>query len=330
MFFSKLNQLYRRVAQRIAQNHGGNQNLCESLCPLRVASCNSWSLPLLILIPAVIVFHPINTSAQDFSRTVTKSATFSDPSDAANKFRIMNINGSVSIEAYGGDTIELTVNEKIDGSYSDIEQAKRELNYRLERRGDLVLAYLDAPFVSLAFEDDDLHYRIDRDKNDYQFVHDVQVKVPREILIVASTINKGNLNITGSFKAVEASNVNGGLNLQQLTSKTSANTVNGDITISYDQPPNQDSEYHTVNGTIKLFMPTNLSADVFFKSMHGDLYTDFKNTKRLQPEVKKQTHSSRSKVTYQIEKFSPLRIGNGGTNLRFEVLNGDVYIRKQS
>lgn len=332
MFFSTFRELCHRAAQRITKkDHKKNRRLCEALCSLRAASYNSQNLLVFILIPAVILFQPLSSAAQDFSRTINKSAQFANSSDAGNTFRIMNINGSVNIEAYGGDTIELTVNEQINGSDSDIEQAKRELNYKLERRGNLILAYLDAPFITIKVNDSgEVHYRIDRDSDDYEFIHNVQVKVPRGILLDGSTINKGDLTISGTFKEVEASNVNGGLNLRHLTSKTCANTVNGDITISYDRPPDQDSEYHTVNGTIKVFMPQNLSADIYFKSMHGDLYTDFDNTKRLEPKIKKQTHSSRSKITYQVEKFSPLRIGNGGTKLRFEVLNGDVYIRKKS
>ncbi len=267
--------------------------------------------------------------AQSSQWTVTKTAEFADKSDTNNKFRIMNINGSVTIEAYGGDTIKLSVNEKISGTSSEIEKGKQELEYKIERRGNLILAYLDAPFITLRYEDDQVHYRIDRDDDGYEFIHDVHVHVPRDILLEGSTINKGKLTVSGDFIEVEASNVNGDLDLSRLTSKTCASTVNGDITVSYDQAPDKDSEYHTVNGTIEVFMPNDLSADVYFKSMHGDLYTDFENVTRLTPEVNKQTESEGSSITYRVDKFSPLRIGNGGTKLRFEVLNGDVYLRKQ-
>lgn len=277
-----------------------------------------------------LLIQPINSSAQNFTRTIHKSAEFTDKSDPENKFRLMNINGSVTIEAYDGDTIELTVNEKITGSASEIEKGKKELSYNLEKKGNLILAYVDAPFINLWFQDyDEIHYNINRQHEDYQFIHEVHVKVPRGIRLEGSTINKGKLSITGPFREVEASNVNGKLDLHHMVSKTFANTVNGNITVSYDQAPNQDSEYHTVNGTINVFMPKDLSADVYFKSMQGDLYTDFENVKRLKPEVKKEIHSNGSAATYHIEKFSPLRIGDGKIKLRFQVLNGDVYLRKQ-
>lgn len=335
--------LYHQVARRITKDHKGNQELRATLCLLRVSLCYcnksvtntngklcSWITKGFLIV--LFAFGSLPTHAQNFTRTITKTAEFANQSDAGNKFRLMNINGSVTIEAYDGDTIELTVNEEIKGSSSEIEKAKGELEYKLERRGNLILAYLDAPFITLRTDADDneIHYRMDRHDDDYRFSHDVHVKVPSGILLDGSTINKGKLTVIGSFKEVEASNVNGELELRDLTSKTDAHTVNGDITISYDRAPSEDSEYQTINGTIEVSMPDDLSADVYFKSMHGDLYTDFNNVKRMTPEVKKQTHTNRSEVTYQVEKISPLRIGRGGTKLHFEVLNGDVYLRKQS
>lgn len=282
-----------------------------------------------LIIMLLLLFQPFITSAQDFSRTITKSAAFTDKSDPGNKFRIMNINGSVTIEAYDGDTIELIVTERIQGTSSEIEQARQELEYKLEKRENLILAYLDAPFVRLKYRNGEVYYNIDREEDEYQFVHDVEVKVPHGILLEGSTINKGKLTINGEFKEVEARNVNGGLDLQNMTSKTSASTVNGDITITYDQAPDADSEYHTVNGTIEINMPADLSADVYFESMHGDLYTDFENIQRIKPQVQKATRSNHSSTTYQVDKFSPLRIGSGGPKLQFQVLNGDVYLRKK-
>lgn len=328
-------KLFHRVAQR---RHQVSQRSWFSLwfsVLLCVSPCNNIQKKRLgiasgLLLLSLFFVQTSPSQAQDFTQTINKIAEFTDPSDAGNKFIIKNINGSVSIEAYDGNTIELTVNQEISGNSSEVEQGKQELEYKLERRGNLIFAYLDAPFITVDFENGELNYCINRQDDDYQFTHDVTVQVPRGILLEGSTINKGMLSITGNFREVEADNVNGDVTLEHITSKTKVNTVNGDITISYDDAPDQDSEYHTVNGTIEVYMPDNLSADVYFKSMHGDLYTDFDNVTRLTPQVNRETDSHGSAITYRLDKFSPLRIGNGGTKLRFEVLNGDVYIRKQS
>lgn len=283
----------------------------------------------LLLLTALILLNPAILSAQDFTRTITKTAEFTDSNDSGNKFRVININGPVTIEAYDGKTIELMADEEISGTEAEIEQARQELNYRLERRGNLILAWLDAPFTTLRIDGDDVHYNINRQDGSYEFIHNVRVRVPRGILLEGSTVNKGTLKISGDFREVEASNVNGALDLQHMTSITRASTVNGDITVTYDKSPTKGSEYQTVNGTIKVYTPEDLSVDVYFKSMHGDLFTDFKNIQRLKPQVSKETHSSRSATTYRVDKSTPIRINDGGPKLSFKVLNGDVYLHKQ-
>ncbi len=333
-YFSFLNEsaieLYHKVTRRITKNRKEYLRVTSRL--LRVPLCISRKQIMLLglILSCLTLFYPSTTTAQNFTQTINKTAEFVNLSDAGNKFIIKNIHGSVTIEGYDGDTIELTVNEAISGSPSETKQARQELEYKMERRGNLIFAYLDAPFITVNFEDGKINYCINRQDDDYQFTHDVTVRVPRGILLEGSTINKGTLSITGNFREVDAGNVNGDVSLEHMTSKTKANTVNGDITITYDEVPGQDSEYHTVNGTIEVYMPDDLSADVYFKSLHGDLYTDFDNVTRLTPQVNRETDSHGSVITYRLDKFSPLRIGNGGTKLRFRVLNGDVYIRKQS
>lgn len=269
-------------------------------------------------------------SAQSFQQTMTRSARFSDSGDANNKFRLLNVHGSITLEAYDGDQIELTINEKIEGSDREIERGKKELEFVVEQDGNLIIAYLKAPFIEINREGDNIRYRIDREEDDYSFTHNIKARVPADILLDLSTINRGSVNVSGSFKKIKAANINGDLDFDKLTaSESEVSTVNGDISITYATPPAADSQYNTVNGIIDIRFPRMLSADIYFKSLHGDLYTDFENIERLSPEVQKASQKSSKKISYRINGFNPVRIGDGGPKLNFEVLNGDVYLRKQ-
>lgn len=276
------------------------------------------------------LFQASCTMAQSFTQNIHKTARFADPSDPGNTFRLMNINGAVTVEAYDGQVVELSVDEEIEGSRQEIAQARRDLKFKLERRGNLILAYLDAPFITLKKEDGELQYNIERDGEDYEFTHTIHVRVPRGILLKSSVINCKAMTINGPFKEVIAHTVNGALQLHHLQSRTEASTVNGDITVSYDRSPDRNSSYHTVNGRIDVSMPGSLSADVYFESMNGDFYTNFTDIQRLKSKVHLNRNNHGSGTTYRIDEFRPVRIGQGGTELRFKVLNGDVYLRKQS
>lgn len=282
---------------------------------------------------SVILFITLcffNTAwGQSAERTITKSARFADVDDRDNRFIIKNLHGSVTVEAYDGETIELSIEEEIRGSLSEIEQAENELEFILERDGNQILAYLTAPFINVNRYGDRFSYNVNMNDRTYRFTHNITVRVPQTVKLEASTINKGILSVTGRFPDIKAGNVNGDITLTNIISATEVSTVNGDIEIIYDEEPVSDSKFNTVNGEIEIYFPDNLSADIYFSSLHGDLYTDFDNVTRLKPEVNKETKSSGQTVTYRLDKTTPVRIGNGGTKLRFKVLNGDVYLRKQ-
>lgn len=276
-----------------------------------------------------ILLFPLHLFAQDFTRTIERTARFADATGDSNELKIYNIQGSVSVEGYEGDDIRITARQEIEGTEEEITRAREELKFIVDREGGQVLIYIDAPFIELRKERGKISYRMHRwDEDDYDFLYDITVQVPRRTGIYASTINKGNVSILNTSGTIEASNVNGSLNLQGISGRTTANTVNGDITIRYSKNPAENSHYQTINGTIDVRYPDGLSADIRFKSLHGELYTDFRNTKRLQARVETDRRKKKHSTRYKIDRFAPIQIGNGGPTFSFEVLNGDVYIKR--
>lgn len=274
---------------------------------------------------------PVHSMAQDYSETSTITAAFADNSHPENKFQLLNINGNVTIEAYDGETVQLTVTEQFDGTSAEIERAKNELTYRIERKGNLILAWLETPFTELEFDDGDYEYDwndSDRfDDDDLNFTHDVHVRVPRNILVKSSAMN-GDVHLIGSFRDIETESLNGNVELTNITSKAVASTLNGNITVTYNKAPTSGAKFKTLNGNIDVTVPADLSADIYFESLMGDFYTNFENLKHLKQEVSKNANRNISSVTYKIDGFSPVRIGDGDIELRFDVLNGNAYLRK--
>lgn len=281
----------------------------------------------LIGIVAILIL-PLGASAQDYTQTLQRTAAFENAVAADNKLSICNIHGSVSVEGYEGKEIQITAIREIKGSEREVALAKEELSLRVEQEGNLVLIYIDAPFITLNRKGNRIQYRMNRWDDDYKFLYDITIRVPKNTQIYASTINRGSVTVENTTQKVSASNVNGRIKLSNISGATKAHTVNGDITATYSESPDADSDYQTVNGTIEVNYPENLSADIRFKSMHGDLYTDFSNTQRLRAQVTKDINSKRGQTTYRLDRYAPLRIGAGGPTYSFEVLNGDVYIKQ--
>lgn len=272
----------------------------------------------------------LSASAQSFSETLHMEAEFERPQAPGNKLMVYNIQGDVIVEGYDGDVIEIVVVKQIEARrQGDVERGREELQLVVDESGDRVFVYMDAPFIQVKKVGDSISYNINRGDEDYKFQFDITLRVPERAAVNASTINEGTVRLSNlTSPELLASNINGNVELENVAGTTKANTINGNISATYHQSPKSNSEYKTINGTIEVYYPDNLSADIRFQSLHGDLFTDFENIRRLTPEVETDRSNRRSRTTYRIGRHSPFRIGDGGPEFRFEVLNGNVYVRR--
>lgn len=244
---------------------------------------------------------------------------------------LKNISGDVQVTGYEGDAIQLTVQKSIRAkNKNDLARGWEEVQLVSEVDGPIARVYLKAPFIKSEARGNDLHYQMNRhDDDDYQFRFDFTVHVPQRTNLRVSTINEGDVRIEGiASERIETNNINGNIRGTAISGTVRAQTINGDIDISYSESPAQESKYKTINGDINLSFPPNLAADVRFESMNGDLFTDFPEVKYLPANVETKQKQSGQKTTYRVDKSTQVRIGEGGPLLDFEVLNGSVYLKQ--
>src|SRR5205814_7229611 len=106
-----------------------------------------------------------------------------------------------------------------------------------------------------------------------------------------------------------------------------AETVNGRITAAFAANPKTASSFKTVNGEIEVTFPGDLSADLRLKTLNGGLYTDF-DVMPL-PTFAPVPERRNGKVGYRANRFAAVRVGQGGPELTFEGLNGDVRVLRR-
>ena len=87
----------------------------------------------------------------------------------------------------------------------------------------------------------------------------------------------GSLSITNVKGKIKVGLVNGSIEAKGLASDSEINSVNGSIKVRYSALSDDlDSiSLDTVNGSIKLTLPANISADVDIETMHGSIHNDF-------------------------------------------------------
>ncbi len=249
-------------------------------------------------------------------------------------FNINNINGDLKVTGYDGDEILITGTKIISKKRGDLEQKEvDEIYLKQITKFNQTFVYVQAPGVEVEFKNGKIHHQVnwrrgrwnDKDRVHYEF--NIEVKMPKSMMVKASTINGGELIVENMLNGVHAGNVNGNVFLKDVAGKTDAHTVNGDLEVVFAESPKLDSHFNTVNGSMEVYAPEDLSAVVTFKSLHGDLYTDFEQVTRLKPEMNKERDGKGYR--YRVGKNTPVQIGDGGARMEFETVNGSAYIRKR-
>ncbi|MEK6481374.1 DUF4097 family beta strand repeat-containing protein [Catalinimonas sp. 4WD22] len=258
---------------------------------------------------------------------IKKSLSFEQNDDRL--LILKNISGSIDIEGYDGNTVELEARQLLKGKDQNALQiAKDEVQLITRVEGDIILIYPKDPNVIAELRGRRLHINTYHVDPDYHSHYDFKLRVPRNISLDISTVNDGNVTVRNvEGKDIQLHNVNGDVTAKQISGLTEANTVNGEIEVSYTQKPTADAEFHTINGDINVICPANLNADVRFKSMNGDLYTNYEDV-QTKPGIEQASSERGDKKMYRLDKSTVLQINKGGPLLDFNVLNGNVYVKK--
>jgi hypothetical protein len=137
------------------------------------------------------------------------------------------------------------------------------------------------------------------------------VALPRGVPVDASTVN-GALEIDGVSAPVEAATVNGKISVNTSVGPVQASTVNGSIEAVMRSLTGGDIKLTTVNGSVSAGLPRKINANIDAETVNGRVETDFP-----------------VKITGKISTRH-LRgvIGNGGQTLRLTTVNGSVTIHE--
>jgi len=270
-------------------------------------------------------------NAQQKEETIKKQITLSgDVSEYT--LHALNINGPIEVSGYDGNTITIAVKKIIKANSNDeVEKGMKEFTFMVSQKGDQILVRPEAPFIQYN-DDGEGGFQMNGCGNKYgpkyDFYGEYEIKIPRNMMVKVSTINRGDILVSNvQTDVLEVNNINGAITLDKVSGQSTIGTINGNIDVVYVKNPRAKSSYSTINGKITLHCLKNLGANVSFESMHGDFYTDFDVTS-VRSNTTKTKNKKRNNVAFVIKSKPLMTIGKGGTLYDFKTLNGDVYIKK--
>jgi hypothetical protein len=269
-----------------------------------------------------------NANAREFKEHLSKEFILSGNPEGSILF-IYNISGFIKVEGYEGTKVMLEMDKIITADdEKTLETGKKEFRLAFDQKADTIMAYIAEPYDSRPHRN--WHYSDDRSEIEYQYNIDFTVKVPFGMNLHISTVNDGIISVNNVSGTLHINNVNAEISITNARGTTFAHTINGDVSVNYLINPPGESTYYTINGNIHISYKPDLSADLQFKTMHGDLYTDFPDAVLMPASVTKIQEKKDKGTVYKLNTITSVRFGKGGKTFKFETLNGNVYIKKQS
>lgn len=212
---------------------------------------------ILVSIFAGLVFFVSSAAAQDFAPiNETIDRTFAlEPNG---KISFEDTNGNLRIESWTQNQVHVVGKKRIEGCRypRDIRVEFDSTPHKLTIKN----IYDDGKF---------------KGKDNYcraMFI-DYTIFVPSNARLTdISTVN-GSITAVGAFRQFNASTVNGTLHIKNLSGDAVLETVNGSISADFAVMSNVQAE--TVNGDIKLSFPSNLDARLDLSTFNGWIKTAF-------------------------------------------------------
>lgn len=235
------------------------------------------------------------TAYADVTDKVVKSFNVEENAE----FRIENINGEIDISGWSKNEIEVTATITAD-SQEDRDNIK--INFTESGRGVAV----ETKYGSSSF--------FKKNNNNSGKVTYV-VKVPSSGSLKDVELVNGSLSVEGVSGQIKADVVNGSVSIDGITANSEIASVNGSIKVKYGTAASklEDINLSTVNGSIKLYVPADINANIDVETMHGSIKNDFGL------EVEKSGF---------IGKSLNGDIGSGDIKVSIESVNGSVKVLK--
>ena len=226
-------------------------------------------------------------TVQNFQRTL--------PLPAGGVFSLANVNGSITVEGWAREEVQITAVETSPEGATEMPGVKIDI---LARPGTVAVRtiYPEGEGVDVSVE--------------------YHVRVPRRVRLAGVATVNGSVRVRGVEGAGELRTVNGNVEMYDGAGRFDARSTNGNIymelrSLGETQPGNAaPATLETVNGTVVLSLPAQIDSDMDIRTWNGDFSSEL-------PIERRASASGRE---------LHCRLGSGGSPLRIRTMNGAVRL----
>jgi hypothetical protein len=236
------------------------------------------------LLAAALVFTlPSFAADQNFHQTY--------PLPAGGSFALENVNGSVQVEGWSRDEVEVSATKTGRSDPHDMDQVKIQVD---SCPGHVAVHtyYPKGEGADVAVE-----YR---------------VHVPYRVLLGSVETVNGSVTVRGVEGGGELKSVNGNVEVVDSAGRFSEKTTNGNLRLELKEllaggPMNLE----TINGSVFLGLPSSARADMNFLAMNGDFYSELPVSSTVGTPAARAFHA---------------KLGTGGGQISVRTVNGGIRL----
>ena len=220
------------------------------------------------------------------------------PLSPQGRIEIDNLDGAVHISTWDRNEVQVDA-IKTANTKQRLDEAKIEID-------------ADANRISIRtrYPGDDHTFWHDGRHNDPANV-EYTLTVPRQARLDEIKLVNGALDLRGVAGEVRASCVNGSIHARELQGPAELNTVNGELDAQVESPALR-LKFSSVNGGVRVTLPSDASADIKASTMSGSIANDFGLSAVRHQFVGRSLHGE---------------LGSGSSRIDVSTVNGSIEIR---
>ncbi len=264
-------------------------------------------LPLLLAVSAftTLATAPLLAQQSDDGTTFRWAGTV----PAGRFIRVHDMNGSIRVERGApGSGVEVTAERMVRRG----DPAIVHFDVVMRGDGDVVVCALWGPDMRCADDGARGSYDAGGWRGGPDISVPIVVRVPDGVRVYARSTN-GSVAVDGVTSEVDAATTNGSVTVRTAGGQVNAVTTNGSITATIGSPVgDQPMRFSSTNGSVTVFAPPSIAAELDMSTTNGSVTTDFPVT------VSGELRRNRLRGS----------LGEGGRAIVIRSTNGRVSLRR--
>ncbi|HXA56214.1 MAG TPA: DUF4097 family beta strand repeat-containing protein [Candidatus Acidoferrum sp.] len=214
------------------------------------------------------------------------------PLSSGGNFQLDNVNGSIQVDGWDKDEVEVSAVKSAESDPSDLDQVQIDV----ESVPGQVAVHTLYPNSGSAV------------------VVEYHVHVPYRVLTAVKTVN-GSVSVRGVQGGGDLRSVNGDVKVTDSAGRFNAKTTNGNLTLQLrDIASGPPMDIETVNGSVVLGLPSNAGANLKVQNMNGDFSSELPMNAATTPSNVGAFHA---------------KLGTGGGEISVRTVNGAIHLMRE-